>query len=352
MTYRVKVVRAEGDAFNRGRTIGREFADPINRSVAFYYRYFERRGFGRQELEGLARPFVQAAESILPSEMDAIRGMAEGADVELIDLIVPNAFEELDPLTEQEPARLPLERCTTFAVTHPGVTLLGHNEQWIAGDAGLVGVIIEIPEEPGATTIASPTVPSWRPAVGMNSAGWAQGVMSLTASDDGVGVPRVLVSRHALESVDRDDAIERTAIWGRSGGYAYVCARKGGEAFTIETTATRHALLPDVRAHTNHYLDPDLAQIGEQPSEGSLARCERLTHLLAERPPETPQDVIAILADHGSNPSICRHADPDEGEEADAVLFGMVCDLEAKRMWVAPGYPCEGFEQIDLAGAI
>jgi hypothetical protein len=30
----------------------------------------------------------------------------------------------------------------------------------------------------------------------------------------------------------------------------------------------------------------------------------------------------------------------------------MVCDLEAKRMWVAPGYPCEGFEQIDLAGAL
>src|SRR5436309_15501388 len=100
MTNRVKVVRAEGDAFTRGRTIGREFADPINRSVEFYRRYFERRGFGRTELEGLLRPFVRAAESFLPHEMDAIRGMAEGADLDLTDMLVPNAFEELDPLVE------------------------------------------------------------------------------------------------------------------------------------------------------------------------------------------------------------------------------------------------------------
>jgi isopenicillin-N N-acyltransferase like protein len=352
VTSSVKVVLAEGDAFTRGRTVGREFAEQIHLSVEFYRRYVERRGCGRAELEGLLRPFVHAVESILPSEMDAIRGMAEGADVDLIDLIVPNAFEELDPLVEPEATATPYERCTSFAVSRPGVTLLGHDEQWIAGDAGLVGVIIEVPDEPGATTIVSPTVASWRPAVGMNAAGYAQGVMSLTAEDDGVGVPRVLVSRHALESRDREDALRRTALDARSGGYAYVCARAGGDAFTIETTATRQALLPDVRAHTNHYLDPELAQIGEPPWPGSVTRCERLTTLLAERPPETPQDVMAILADHGSNPSICRHADPDEGEEADAVLFGMVCDLEAKRMWVAPSYPCEGFEQIDLAGAL
>lgn len=70
--------------------------------------------------------------------------------------------------------------------------------------------------------VASPTVVCCLPAVGLNAHGGAQGIGSLTAVDDGVGVPRVLVSRSSLEARNRADAIARAAMPGRAGGYGHV----------------------------------------------------------------------------------------------------------------------------------
>ena len=58
-----------------------------------------------------------------------------------------------------------------------------------------------------------------------------------------------------------------------------------------------------------------------------------------------------VMRDHHSSPqAVCLHPDPDEGDEASACLFSMVADVEAGRMWVAPGNPCEhDYEEIDLS---
>ncbi len=210
--------------------------------------------------------------------------------------------------------------------------------------------MIDVPDG-GRPAVVSPTVVCCLPAVGMNSRGGAQGIGSLTASDDTVGVPRVLVSRSSLEARDRADAIRRAAVTGRAGGYGHVYAFAGGDTFVVETTATQHRVHPEADVHTNHYIDPDLAAMAPAPSEGSRARFDRLTQLLEERRPTEPEDVMEILRDHNSSPqAICLHPDPAEGDEASAVMFSMVADVEAGRMWVAPGAPCEeDYVEIDLA---
>ena len=83
-----------------------------------------------------------------------------------------------------------------MTISGPGYTLLGHNEQWLAGDVGHVAVVVELPDDGPA--LVSPTLACCLPAVGMNEYRVAQGIQSLVANDDGVGIPRVLVSRHAL----------------------------------------------------------------------------------------------------------------------------------------------------------
>jgi isopenicillin-N N-acyltransferase like protein len=110
---------------------------------------------------------------------------------------------------------------------------------------------------------------------------------------------------------------------------------------------------PGPGPHTNHYTDPRLATHAPAASPGSGARLTRLATLAAERPPATPEEVMAILADHDSAPqAICAHAD-DGDEESVAVVFSMVCDLEAGRMWVAAGPPCRTpFEEVDLTGVV
>ncbi len=365
----IPVIRASGTAYERGLAIGRALADPIRRSAAYNLAHFARRGLDRAAIEALTGPLLEATRRGLPHELAALHGMADGAGLSLLDVLVPNVYEELDPHAElgpwadragpwaDRPGPLPpgpsraIERCSALALAAPGMALLGHNEQWLANEPGDVVVVVEIPDDPAEPAIVSPTCASWRPAVGMTSTGHAQAVMSLTARDDRPGIPRVLVSRSALSARDAADARARATPVDRSGGYAYLHAFRGGTVTVVETTATREALVGGPAVHTNHYLDPELAALGAPPSAGSLARHARLAELVAAALPATPADVMAILADHGSAPStICLHPDPADGDDAEAVIFAMVCDLQAGRMWVAPGRPCEvPFEEFGLA---
>jgi isopenicillin-N N-acyltransferase like protein len=371
----LRVVRAHGDPATRGRQIGRELGDMIERSLAFYNRYFESRGVGTEELRGLLTPYLAASQARLPRVMATVEAMAQGAYVPLAQLFAVNAFEELAPLLRQPegaelfhelgeghqastgdtalPEEHTSEHCSTFTVTGLGYTLMGHNEQWLEGDRGNVAVVIEIPEGGGRATV-SPTIVCCLPAVGMNEYGGAQGIQSMRAADERAGIPRVLVSRHSLEASDRLDAFRRAAIQGRAGGYAHVFAFPGGDSFSVETTATQESVLEGPGPHTNHYLDPRLAELGTAPSIASSARYGRLLQLIYEREPETPEAVMGILRDHENAPNaICLHADPAQGDESEAVLFSMVCDVENAKMWVALGNPCTtAYQEVDLSGVV
>lgn len=340
------VARAAGEPRRRGTAVGEAFAEPIARSLDFYRGFLGRRGIRAQDLPRLLGPYRDAAVSALPDLVAEIDGLAEGAGAPWWELFALNAFEELEPMLALS---APTERCTAFAVAGPEGTLLAHNELWYAGDAGNVGVVVAEPD-PGPW-FASPTVVTCLPAVGMNGAGVAQAIMSLTADDDTVGVPRVLVSRHGLQAGGIDDGAQRAAIPGRAGGYGHLLAERGGRAATLETSASGVAVLDGVTAHANHYLDPTLAASAPAASTGSVARLERVRELIADRAPAGPEDATAILADHGGGgpETICLHPEDGEGDEASATLFAMVCHLESGRMWVAPGNPCRvPFEEVAL----
>jgi isopenicillin-N N-acyltransferase-like protein len=365
----VRVVRAEGDPLARGQRIGRELRDLINESVDFYHRYLSRRGISSTHLQELLTPYVVAAEAHFPWHMATIKGMSVGAMVPVLELFAINAFEELEPHLESPegdplflqrkernhaPQQSPrIEHCSSFSVVAPGVTLLAHNEHWLAGDAGNVAVVVDLPDD-RSVAVASPTIVCCLPAVGVNGHRGAQGIDSLPATNSRVGIPRVLVSRHTLEAMNGQDGAARAGHPSRAGGYGHVFAFAGGSALTVETTGRELAILDGSRPHTNHYLDAELAKLAPPPSDGSLARLARLEQLLAELHPTTPEEAMVILRDHAPDPqAICQHANPDDGDDASAVLFSMVADLEAGRMWVCVGNPCENeYQEIDLTGVI
>jgi hypothetical protein len=182
-------------------------------------------------------------------------------------------------------------------------------------------------------------------------------------------VPRVLVSRHALVASSPADALRRATLPGRAGGYGHSFAFGTGSAMHIETSANRFAVNGSPGSHTNHYTDPELADRAPAPSPGSQARLARLQALVTERSPATPAALGEILADHGGDgpQTICDHGEaegsgePQGGapvgrvpaDEASAIVFSMICDLDLGRMWVAPGSPCvTAYEEVDLAGVV
>src|SRR5438093_9289214 len=253
--------------------VGAELQDLIQSSIACYHRYLDRRGVSSEQLQDLLTPYLVAAETAYPDMMNVLKGMSVAALVPVLELFAINAFEELEPLLESPEGGLlflqkkegytekpspAADRCSSLSVrTDDGNALLAHNEHWLAGDARNVAVVVDHPEG-GRTAVASPTVVCCLPAVGMNGHGAAQGIGSLTASDDGVGVPRVFVSRSSLEARDRHDALARAAMPGRSGGYGHVYAFRDGDSLIVETSGREHRLLEGAAPHTNHYRS-DLA---------------------------------------------------------------------------------------------
>jgi hypothetical protein len=320
-----------------------------------------------EQLVELLTPYLVAVETAYPDMMNVLKGMSMGATVPVLELFAINAFEELEPMLESPEGELLFlqrkegyvarptapapDRCSSVSVrTADGRAMLAHNEQWLAGDLGSVAVVVDHPAD-GRVPVASPTISACLPAVGMNAHGTAQGIGSLSASDDGVGIPRVFVSRSSLEARDERDAVARSAMAGRAGGYGHTYAFPGGRNLTVETTGRQHRQFEGPTARTNHYLT-DLAELAPPPSEGSLARLARLEELLEARAPQTPDDLMELMRDHGSSPqAICLHPDPADGDEASACMFSMIADVDTHRMWVAVGNPCEhDYEEIDLSG--
>jgi isopenicillin-N N-acyltransferase like protein len=303
-------VRAGGSQRELGRACGEALAEGIARSIAFYEGFPNGAWADAADRVG---SYVDAARAGVPELAEEVDGLAEGAGASVEAVWVLNCFEEL----------WPEDACTTIV----SGSFLIHSEQWYAGHSD-IGVIEARPAN--ATRFLSPTCAGFLPAVGISAGGFAQGIDSLSAPDERIGIPRVLVSRLSLGAQDLDAAIAAASIEGRSGGYAHVLAGRD-RSIAVETTATSATVIEPVIAHTNHYLgSPD------DGSSGSRARFDRALELVASAPPRTLENCIEIVSDHSST---CLHSDDPHGT---ATVFGFVCDVATGEALVSDGYPCEG----------
>ncbi len=318
--------------------MGEAFAPAMEQSLAFNRRYLTNHEMSPDQLELVLEPYLDAATAVVPHLVQQLRGIADGAGLPFLDVFFANAFEEVYGIVElSTPAGIPLERCTDVVLRSSTRTLLGHNEQWYAGDEGAVGLVLDVSDD--APAVLGPVVAGTLPLVGLNELGGAFGTMSLSATDECVGVPRALVARDLLEAEGPDDAFRRATRATRAGGYSYLCAFPGGVTCAIETTATTASHL-SVTEHTNHALDSTVSAASCDPSEGSLSRLARARALATSVDP-TVEGMLSLLSDHtASGQDICVHPEPEQGDEGSTIQFAMICESETRSMWLAPGHPC------------
>ena len=334
------VVRATGTPYERGRAIGRGLGDSIGKSLDFVDRYLDAQHVDARSLDRILAPYLAASEAAVPHLVDQLRGIADGADQPFARVMAANAFEEIYGLVELGVGRAtPLERCTDVVIAGVDGPLLGHTEQWYAGDQGSVGIVIDIPDD--GPLVLAPVVAGTLPLVGINEHGVAVGAMSLTARDERVGIPRALVARDVLDARDGADAVARATRVGRAGGYTYLVALPAEPSRVVETTATREGTF-EASIHTNHALAAALAEVTFPPSAGSIGRYARAAVLVGGADP-TLAGVIGILADHEADPqAICVHPDPAEGDEGTTVLFAMIAEPSRRALTIATGHACTG----------
>jgi hypothetical protein len=336
----MRVIRSRGTPFARGHTVGTELADEIARSVAFTMSWAAGLGADRSRVTELLAPYDRASSAVVPDLMELFDGMAAGSGVDPVALRATNAFEELYGVLDPEAMGAPIERCTDALLAGPDGPILVHQEQWYAGDADSIAIVIDEPDD--GIAVVAPVVASGVPLVGMNATGSALGAMSLTATDERAGVPRMFVARRALDARDPDEAWRIVTMPERAGGYTWCYAFAGGATAIYETTATTAAILGGATTHTNHALDEGVSAVCPAGSDGSRSRLARIRALTSDRDVWTVPRATALLADHGADgQDICVHPDPAEGPGASAIMFGMVADVANRTLWVAPGNPCQ-----------
>ncbi len=349
-------IEASGSHREIGRQVGEAARHLIVIGIAYYEEHHEAMGgpsFAAAERECLS--YLAPARRALPGVVAELEGMAEGAGVPLGRLLVPNLGEELtcnsDPAAGL-PAGLPRfaqgEHCTSVAVRDGWRCLLGHNEDWWAGDVDK-NLLLRIATDDG-TRILAMTSACLLPPTGINSHGVATGGNTLYASDQRVGVPNNFIRRHLLESRSLTDARERALLPARARGSNHLFVDASGALLDIETSATSAAVIEgdDRLVHTNHFVDPAMTPFDLSTSKGTRLRRARAAALLDEglRRGDDPRELLrAILRDHenaGEAMSICGHPDLSVPlGERDMTTASMIWDPRALTVEVCAGPPCE-----------
>ncbi len=170
-------------------------------------------------------------------------------------------------------------------------------------------------------------------AAGVNGQGLVILIDALPDPDRRIGAPRHFVSRALLDLPTIDAAIDHLRQTERGGGWNYLLVQ-GQRIVDVEATATRLAIqeagVPGTYAHSNHYVDPQLAEAAGEPRPNSLARLTRALELVA--PGMGLAQMKRLLGDRQGFPdSICR----------ERTIGAFVADTAARRLEVCWGEPDE-----------
>jgi isopenicillin-N N-acyltransferase like protein len=363
-------VRVEGSSYHRGRQYGRQAATRVRLSVQAYQQTFAHyAGWDWPAVRREAARFEAPIGSVMPAYLEELRGIADGAGLDLADVLAINVRTEVmyaakarqAPTAARLPARLsqPAE-CSAFAcVPSPGQNdpvLVGQNWDWLLHSARTL-VVLEVRQDEGpdfVTVVEAGLLAK----TGMNAAGLGLVTNALvTDADVGEpGLPYHVLLRAVLDCTTVTDALEVLQAGPRSSSANYLIAQAGGAALDIEAAPgdfTRlYPVYPEdgVLRHTNHFLgdiQPTDLSLWAMPS--SVVRLQRLRAAATAR---TLDDFGVLLADHADYPhSICAHPDPAAHPcEQGATIASVLMDLTARRIWLAAGNPCQvPFEQLDIA---
>ena len=376
MTPRMRVA---GTPYERGRQYGAQARAQVHLSVQAYQRVFAYyAGWDWPAVRRAAAAFEAPIAAFRPAYLDEMRGIAEGAGLDLADVLAINVRTEVmfaakarqAPLaaraaTGQAPLapQIPAE-CSAFAVVPaPGARqptmLLGQNWDWLLHSAQTL-VVLEVRQDDGPDFVTVVEAGLLAKA-GLNAAGLGLVTNALvTDADTGTpGLPYHVLLRAILDCATVTQALEVLQAGMRSSSANYLIAHASGAALDVEAApgdfTGLYPQFPDqgLLLHTNHFLSPRLSAAQDVSLWAMPSSAVRLQRLRAGAVgAATLDDFRVLLADHADYPhSICSHPDPDDHPlEQGATIASLLMDLTAGRLWLASGNPCQApYRELDVS---
>jgi isopenicillin-N N-acyltransferase like protein len=364
MTPRIRVA---GTPYERGRQYGAQARDQVHLSVQAYQRVFAHyAGWDWPAVRRAAATFEAPIAAFRPAYLDEMSGIAEGAGLDLADVLAINVRTEVmyAAKARQAPlaARVPAE-CSAFAfVPAPQAqtaALLGQNWDWLLHSAQTL-IVLEVRQDDGPDFVTVVEAGLLAKA-GLNASGLGLVTNALvTDADSGApGLPYHVLLRAILDCTTVTEALMVLQAGMRSSSANYLIAHASGAALDVEAAPgdfTRlYPQFPDqgLLLHTNHFLAHRLSPAQDVSLWAMPSSAVRLQRLRAGAAGAGTLDGFrALLADHADYPhSICSHPDPDDHPlEQGATIASVLMDLTARRVWLAVGNPCQApYSELDVS---
>lgn len=351
------LIRVSGGPRERGRQYGRAAADRIRRSSQMYAGKLDELGLDQAGKRKLIDAFLNEIGQFEPNYVEEMRGIAEGAEVDLSEIVMINARTEVVAKARldlgQRAAPSPDEGCTG-AVILPGAASDGHlihgqNWDWRA-ECVDTAIILKVERDDG------PSFLTFVEAGGLARSGFNTAGISITANylesdldHRQVGVPLVCIRRKVLEQSHVASAFRAVAATPKACSNNMMVATAEGFALNFECAPNEAFLIyPDdgVIVHANHFVSP--VALGKLRDHGALRfpdtlyRDWRVRKLLGEKSGLTMDDLKSALADSFAAPfAVCRPAAPTPDGETMATVASIVMLPGEGIMDVAP-MPAEG----------
>lgn len=341
---------------SRGRQYGAQANDRIRKSVALYGKIVARHGLSRERLGEIVQSFMPVIAAIDENYLIEMRGIAEGAGLDILDIVMINARTEILQLAEKEAvARADADGCTAV-VALPEVTQHGHlihaqNWDW-RPECAESGVVLRIRRDDGPDILTF-TEAGGLARCGFNSDGIALSGNYLESDRDyqQIGSPLAILRRKALEQSHLALAIRTIATSRKSASNNMVLTHRDGFAVDFECAPDEtFELWPEngLLVHANHWKSQvartKLRETGLVSVPDSLYRDRRVeAHLRPLAGRITPLDVREALLDSWQSPfSVCMPQVSKKGGGSISTTVATIVMVPARgEMHIAP-LPSEG----------
>lgn len=318
--------------YERGVQYGRQAAEEINTSIAYYKKKFEKK-FTWDAVLDYSRKFQQATEEFDRDIADELRGIADGSGHTAEEIMAVNARYEISQFDWKQ-------ECSTGICfnSHTGKNYLFKNCDLSQGVKNHL-VVLRIVREDGFRAIGVSEAGQLI-RDGYNNCGIGLVNSALTSKEDGAGmaVPGTVIRKKVWESRTLEEAcrIQRNAF--RTVSTNMLIASRDGQAVDFECyPGGEDEVLPRngiISTGNRFTVNPGRNRV-EDPD---IDRGKRLRELLEEYGGRVDENTLKeILKDHKGYPSsICRHISYDH-----STVYSIIINLTDSRVYICPGNPCE-----------
>ncbi|KAL7624759.1 hypothetical protein AAE478_006331 [Parahypoxylon ruwenzoriense] len=348
-------IRCSGTPYEIGLTHGTLAKEKIERSINFYRLLFQEScSLGWPEVLREAAKFVEPLEKIAPRYIREITGIAEGANLPVLDVLALNVRSEINfglfTNTSNGVIDVPSDGCTSLGWLNESTSFLSQNWDWRA-EQGPNLIVCHI-SQPGTDIpdLSMVTEAGIIGKIGFNSKGVGCGLNAIRCRGlDRSKLPVHLALRSALESKSRAEAVQSIKSIGVAvGGHILVADATGSTGLECTSSWVQELHMDEKGrvCHSNH-LTLDHSDIDEPPwLEDSPPRLERIRALTSNISKPTVDAIFDVFKDIEGYPASINRK--QEGVSKSQTLFNIIIDLTNKNAQVTFGRPTEYGSRVHL----